>query len=126
MVKKTPKRPRPLSSTDDPNKSSLKDLNLEKVHTLWFDDGNVILATQTHMFRVHRSVLAQCSSVFRDKFSVMLSESQCAAGGNGAQAGSIAEYFDGALVLHSQDDWKDVKIFLMVCFDSRQVSPSLS
>ncbi|KLO10998.1 hypothetical protein SCHPADRAFT_877470 [Schizopora paradoxa] len=37
---------------------------------LWFQDGNVILKTESFLFRVHKGVLSSLSSVFRDMFEV--------------------------------------------------------
>lgn len=37
---------------------------------LWFDDGNVVLVAEKTGFRVHRSVLARHSDVFRDMFLI--------------------------------------------------------
>ena len=34
--------------------------------TLWLSDGNVVLSTNSHLFRVHKSMLAKYSSFFRD------------------------------------------------------------
>ena len=36
----------------------------------WFDDGNVILEAENTQFRVHRSLLARHSKVFKDMFSL--------------------------------------------------------
>ncbi len=33
---------------------------------LWLPDGNIILATDTHLFKVHKSILSMQSSVFKD------------------------------------------------------------
>ncbi len=33
---------------------------------LWFPDGNIILATDMYLFKVHRGILSLQSSVFRD------------------------------------------------------------
>lgn len=37
---------------------------------LWFDDGNVVIASSDLSFRLHRGVLARHSSVFKDLFQV--------------------------------------------------------
>ncbi len=37
---------------------------------IWFPDGNVVLQTDTHLFRVHKSVLSLQSSVFRGMFEL--------------------------------------------------------
>ncbi|KIP01644.1 hypothetical protein PHLGIDRAFT_341543 [Phlebiopsis gigantea 11061_1 CR5-6] len=35
---------------------------------LWFDDGNVFFVSRNLRFKLHRGVVAKCSSVFRDMF----------------------------------------------------------
>lgn len=37
---------------------------------LWFPDGNVILATDSYLFKVHKSLLSLHSSVFKDMFEL--------------------------------------------------------
>ena len=32
----------------------------------WFEDGNIVLATDVHLYCVHRGVLAKNSTVFKD------------------------------------------------------------
>ncbi|KLO07730.1 hypothetical protein SCHPADRAFT_881260 [Schizopora paradoxa] len=39
---------------------------LKKHETLWFEDGNIVLATDVHLYCVHRGVLAKNSTVFKD------------------------------------------------------------
>lgn len=39
-------------------------------NTLWFNDGTVILATSTVLFRIYGGILAHHSPVFRDMFSL--------------------------------------------------------
>lgn len=38
--------------------------------SLWFDDGNIIIAAQGVGFRVHKSVLSAKSPVMKDMFSL--------------------------------------------------------
>ncbi len=33
---------------------------------LWFEDGSIVLATDVHLYRLHKSVLANYSTVFKD------------------------------------------------------------
>ncbi|KDR79559.1 hypothetical protein GALMADRAFT_63337 [Galerina marginata CBS 339.88] len=47
-----------------------RDVNKLKRSSYWFDDGNIILQAENTQFRVHRSILAQNSNVFRDMFSL--------------------------------------------------------
>ncbi|KLO07734.1 hypothetical protein SCHPADRAFT_859799 [Schizopora paradoxa] len=39
---------------------------LKQHETLWFEDGNIVLATDVHLYSVHRGVLAKNSTVFKD------------------------------------------------------------
>ncbi len=32
--------------------------------TLWYEDGNIVLVTNAHLYRVHKGILVQQSSVF--------------------------------------------------------------
>jgi len=36
----------------------------------WFDDGSIILEAESTQFRVHRTMLARHSSIFRDMFEI--------------------------------------------------------
>ncbi|KLO07732.1 hypothetical protein SCHPADRAFT_909207 [Schizopora paradoxa] len=45
----------------------VEDLSKLKQHEkLWFEDGNIVLATDVHLYSVHRGVLAKHSTVFKD------------------------------------------------------------
>lgn len=73
--------------------------------TLWFDDGNFVLQTETKQYRLHRSVLGAHSLVFRDMFSVPQPENQ--------------ETLDGCPVVNVTDlsaDW-DALLTVMYGFD---------
>lgn len=37
---------------------------------LWFRDGNIVLATDAYLFKVHESLLSLHSSVFKDMFDL--------------------------------------------------------
>ncbi len=56
--------------------------------TLWHKDGNIVLASDAIMYRVHKGVLANQSTVFRDMFELPNteeggSERRCVDIGNG-------------------------------------------
>jgi len=42
----------------------------ERHNVLWFPDGNVVLATDSLLFRVHKSFLSLHSSIFKDMFDL--------------------------------------------------------
>lgn len=37
---------------------------------VWFDDGNVVVQAEQTLFKVHKSILALHSTVFKDMFSI--------------------------------------------------------
>ncbi len=37
---------------------------------LWYEDGNIQLATDAHLYRVHKSVLIKQSTAFKDMFEL--------------------------------------------------------
>lgn len=36
--------------------------------SIWFEDGNIVLSTDVHLYRVHKGIRVKQSSVFNDKF----------------------------------------------------------
>ncbi|KZT20216.1 hypothetical protein NEOLEDRAFT_1076080, partial [Neolentinus lepideus HHB14362 ss-1] len=67
---------------------------------LWFDDGSVVLRAEDTLFRVHRSVLASRSPIFKDMFSVPQSEGE--------------ETVEGCSVVQSQDRADEIETFLKI------------
>ncbi len=43
-------------------------LNPTPQDEVWYADGNIVLATEKHLYRVHKSILAKYSTVFADMF----------------------------------------------------------
>ncbi|KAJ7612168.1 hypothetical protein FB45DRAFT_940017 [Roridomyces roridus] len=41
-----------------------------RMQELWFDDGSLVIQCESTQFRVHRSILAACSPVFKDMLSL--------------------------------------------------------
>jgi len=70
---------------------------------LWYEDGNVILVATNQAFRVHRGVLSQHSSVFRDLFTV--------------PQPSSALLVDGCAVVHLADDPLHLEFLLSAMYD---------
>lgn len=68
-----------MSTADQPNpkRKRADDGSVDDSHSpaepirsdIWYEDGNVVLQAEGVQFRVHKSILAQSSSVFRDMFS---------------------------------------------------------
>lgn len=75
---------------------------------LWFEDGSVILASGTKLFRVHKSFLAKTSEVFADLFSVP----------QPAQLVEGTDMYQGLpLVYLAGDDEEDVLHFLKCIYE---------
>jgi hypothetical protein len=80
---------------------------------LYFEDGNIIISANGASgdlvyFRVHKSLLSKQSSVFKDMFSL--------------PSPSEVDIYDGLPLVHFHDDAKELKQFLQVIYDPRQVT----
>lgn len=72
---------------------------------LWFEDGNVTLATNSMLFRVHRGVLSLNSPVFADMFAL-------------PQPADSTESIDGAPVVYiTGDDGEEMCNLLRAIYD---------
>ncbi|KLO06635.1 hypothetical protein SCHPADRAFT_805580, partial [Schizopora paradoxa] len=70
---------------------------------LWYDDGNIILASDRHLFRVYKGQLAQHSSVFRDMFS--LPQAPLPSGASDASGGvTDDDHWTGIPIVRMADD----------------------
>ncbi|KLO06257.1 hypothetical protein SCHPADRAFT_946238 [Schizopora paradoxa] len=81
---------------------------------LWYDDGSIVLATDVHLYRVHKSILAQYSTVFKDMLDIPTGD------GSRADEGGIvsAERWDGLpLVRMAGDSDEDVYHLLMALYN---------
>ena len=63
-----PKRRRTSEST--PSKDDGKQTGPQPHDTLWFDDGNIVLASDVHLYRVYKGILAKHSKVLNDIFEI--------------------------------------------------------
>ncbi|KAH9481041.1 hypothetical protein JR316_0005560 [Psilocybe cubensis] len=82
---------------DDSVKNQMRSEGVKRSHSLWFEDGSVILEAQKTQFRVHRSILCNYSKVFQDMFTVPQPESSA--------------MVDGVPLIHVIDDavdWENV------------------
>lgn len=52
---------------DDSREVRIADMTRSSV---WFDDGNIVIQAKETLFKVHKSVLALHSPVFKDMFSI--------------------------------------------------------
>ncbi|KAF8509838.1 hypothetical protein JB92DRAFT_2831819 [Gautieria morchelliformis] len=78
---------------------------LRRSEELYMDDGNLIVAAKDVAFRVHRSILARHSEVFRDMFEVV-------------SLPSDAEIYDGHPVVPLSDAPEDVLRLLCALYDT--------
>lgn len=111
-----PKRRRISSSSSESTdgEDSLWNLQPKPHKTLWFKDGSIVLATDSHLYRVHKSVLAKYSSVFEDMFEFPAG----GRGGAGDAAYADESEWDGLpLVKMVGDSDESVYHLLMTLYD---------
>lgn len=86
---------------------------------LWLHDGNVVLATDTFLFKVHNSVLSMQSSVFKDMFELPTIDGANASSGG---AGMAPELYEGLpLVKLVGDKGEDVAHLLRTVYERQCV-----
>lgn len=76
---------------------------MERVDSLWFPDGNIVICAHNVLFKVFRGILAARSPVFADMLAFPQPED--------------AETIDGVPVLHLDDSAADTMYFLKAIFD---------
>jgi len=100
------------SPIDLPPNALLHDVNatprdstivLQKDTHVYLDDGNIVLVAGMTCFRVHRSLLAKYSPIFRDMFSLPQPEDQ--------------EMYDGVPMVELQDDPDILRALLRVFYE---------
>ena len=79
---------------------------------IWFSDGNVVLETKGHVFRVYRGQLAHNSEVFRDLFTI--------------PQPMPVDTFDGCPVVHLTDHPVELRHLLRVIFPGRRLALTVS
>ncbi len=86
---------------------------------LWFPDGNVVLATNSLLFKVHKSILSLQSSVFKDMFDLPTVDGSHPVQGT---VGIVPEMYDGLpLVTLVGDKGEDVAHLLGAVYKRRCV-----
>ncbi|KLO04856.1 hypothetical protein SCHPADRAFT_1003168 [Schizopora paradoxa] len=96
--------------------SSSTTSNLKPHDVLWFFDGNVVLATDSMLFKVHKGVLSFQSSVFKDLFEFPTIDGSC--GEAGAYGGISPELYEGVhLVTLAGDKGTDVEHLLRAAYE---------
>ncbi len=99
------------------------DLKLERPTTvpkphdvLWYPDGDVVLATESLLFKVHKLILSLQSSVFRDMFDLPTVETVDEGGG------IIPEMYEGLpMVTLVGDRGEDVVHLLRTAYERQCV-----
>lgn len=97
--------------------TSSKDTDARKRHeTLWMKDGNIVLATDATLYRVHESVLEAQSSFFKGMFEMPgpLAENE----------GGLEEYEGCRVVKMADDGDEDVSCLLDAVYSPRCVFPA--
>ncbi|KLO06817.1 hypothetical protein SCHPADRAFT_860940 [Schizopora paradoxa] len=86
--------------------------NLKRDENLWFEDGSIVLATDVHLFCVHKSLLAKNSSIFRDMLEMP------SGGESDSQMVDGEDYYEGKpIVKMVGDSDDDVRYLLMALYN---------
>ena len=88
---------------------------LKRHESLWFEDGNVVLATDVHVYCVHRGVLARNSTVFKDMLELPNVGNTSNLEAGGVESGDSWE--GKPLVRMVGDSDEDVYHILMAIYD---------
>lgn len=84
--------------------------------TIWYFDGNVVLASDKHLFRVHKSILADRSTVFKDMFDLPTPEDQYGPQESRNEASNL-DYWEGLpIVRMAGDSDEEVANFLSAVY----------
>ncbi|KLO06811.1 hypothetical protein SCHPADRAFT_860929 [Schizopora paradoxa] len=84
--------------------------------TLWYEDGNIVLAADVYLYRVHKSILSKHSTVLKDMFQL------CSEGEgepkDSAESASDAEQYEGVPIVRMVNDSDDdVYYFLATLYE---------
>ncbi|KAF7309626.1 hypothetical protein MIND_00333700 [Mycena indigotica] len=82
---------------------------MERVDSLWFNDGNIIIEAHGVLFRVYRGLLEARSPVFADLLAFPQPDD--------------SETIDGCQVMHLEDSAADMLYFLKALFDYEFFAP---
>ncbi|KAL0947784.1 hypothetical protein HGRIS_013858 [Hohenbuehelia grisea] len=108
-----------MTETRPPKRARTRSVSSQEDQDVYYEDGNIVLAVKseeedddgsmvqmTTYFRVHQSILAQHSQVFRDMFAVPQ-----------PTAADQDDAYDGLPVVHLHDTPEDLKAFLQCLYD---------
>ncbi len=101
-------------ASEDLEDGAVQSIAPPKPHdALWIEDGNIVLATDAHLYRVHRGVLARNSSVFKDMLEIPTGGAE-----GGADHGTGVDQWEGLpLVKMVGDSDESVSHLLMTLYD---------
>jgi hypothetical protein len=105
----TPSVLKPATDPTPPTKrrrtSSAQETNPNPItrSDIWFEDGSVVLQVELKQFRVHRTMLARHSTVFKDMFGIPQPQGEAA--------------IEGCPIVHLSDTAEDVCHMLMALYD---------
>ncbi|KLO06820.1 hypothetical protein SCHPADRAFT_932844 [Schizopora paradoxa] len=92
--------------------------NLKHHDVLWYEDGSIVLATDEHLYCVHKSFLASSSSVFKDMLAMPNAESVMTVGSQGTHMGKDEDIYEGKPVVRMfGDSDENVYHLLMALYD---------
>ena len=93
------KRRRTQDFQDDPRQKSEK---------YWFGDGNIVLKAGETLYRVHSSIFARHSEVFKDMFSIPQPSEE-----------ADAEMIDGCPIIPLMDAEQDLENVISIFYDNK-------
>ena len=91
------------------------DDRFERVHSLWFEDGNVVIVSEESGFRVHKGVLSRHSAVF-----VKILEHPNDSDALADELGLVIDAdhkIEGSVVVHVSDSAHDFAHLLRIFYD---------
>lgn len=87
---------------------------------LWYTDGNIVLATDKHVYRLHKGILAKQCTVFRDMFHMPGIEGEDSEEVAPVCVASCSEQWEGVpLVKMAGDEDESLYHFLMALYNRR-------
>ncbi|KLO08211.1 hypothetical protein SCHPADRAFT_835628, partial [Schizopora paradoxa] len=101
---------------DSVSENEVEDVAAYEHDTLWLSDGNVVLATKTYLFRVHKSVLSMRSSVFRDLFDLATPDANVE---ENEVVRISPELYEGIPLVRLEDEGEDVEHLLKAIYEPR-------
>ncbi len=121
-----PKRRRVSEGPEEQTQQAATTPNPTPQDEVWYADGNIVLATERHLYRVHKSILAKYSTVFADMFKFEM-EGFGGEEGNGQQVqvnggamDALNDRWEGVPIvqMHGDSD-EDVKVILKSVYDHK-------